>query len=718
MATTPSTRLRVFRSRSALLAWMLWGLSVMLLLGFIPLFVAVTVAAYQTPTAFPAHFAQQLHPSVSDWVAIPSTLVTVPAFATLGALIVTRHPENRVGWLFCAIGLLTIAELFAVYYAIYTLWVQPGSLPGGLAAAWVQNWTWVVSSGLLGVFLPLLYPTGRLLSRCWGLIGWLSAAVMALLTCGAAFHPGPLFNYLPLIPNPLGIEALDSFPTTIVNLLFGLLLLTMLASAISLLLRWRRTRGEERLQIKWFAFAGALLVGLFVLQGLVRSVLHIASPAFEVLWPIAWYIALAALPLATGLAILKYRLYAIDLIINRSLVYGALTAIVIGVYVLVVGSLGIVFQASGNILVSLLATGLVAVLFQPFRGRLQRAVNHLMYGERDDPHAVLVRLGRRLEATLSPDAMLPVIVETVAQTLKLPYVAISLKRDEQFTIPAFYGDCRENETLLRLQLISQSEHMGELLLAPRGPSAPFTPADRVLLQDLTRHIGVALHAVHLTTDLQRLAGELQHSRTQLVTTREEERRRLRRDLHDGLGSALTSVTFQLDAANNLLDRDPQAVKTLLKDLKAQTQASIADIRRLVYNLRPPILDEWGLVAALREQVAQYQLNAVQVTVEAPEPLPALLAAVEVAAYRIALEALANVIRHAQATRCTIRLAVCDDALMVEVQDNGKGLPSDYHAGVGISAMRERAAELGGSCVIEDIATGGTPVYARLPLLKE
>ncbi len=542
--------------------------------------------------------------------------------------------------------------------------------------------------------------------------------VVALLAFGAAFHPGPLFNYLPLVNNPLGIEALGGLPTTIGGLLFVLLLITMLVSVTSLLLRWRRARGEERLQIKWFVFIGAILAGLFVLQGLVRHMLHISSPAFEVLWPIASYIALAALPLAAGLAILKYRLYDIDLIINRTLAYGALTAIVIGVYVLVVVSFGVVFQASGNFLVSLLATGLVAVLFQPLRDRLQRAVNHLMYGERDDPHSVFVRLGRRLEATLSPDAVLPVIVETVAQALKLPYVAISLKRDEQFTIPASYGVCRENETLLRLPLISQSEHMGELLLAPRGLSAPFTPADRVLLQDLTRHIGVALHAVRLTTDLQRLAGELQHSRTQLVTTREEERRRLRRDLHDGLGSALTSVTFQLDAANNLLDRDPAAVKMLLKDLKAQTQASIADIRRLVYNLRPPILDEWGLVAALREQVAQYQLNNVRVIVDAPESLPPLPAAVEVAAYRIALEALANVIRHAQATRCTICLAVCDDALAVEVQDNGKGLPSDYHAGVGISAMRERAAELGGSCVIEDVATGGTRVYARLPLLKE
>jgi len=312
--------------------------------------------------------------------------------------------------------------------------------------------------------------------------------------------------------------------------------------------------------------------------------------------------------------------------------------------------------------------------------------------------------------------VLPAIVETVAQALKLPYVAITLQQDGALVIAASYGSAKDE--LMRLPLSYQSILIGELVLAPRGPGESFTPADRALLSDLARQAGIATHAVRLTTDLQRLTGELQQSRTQLVTTREEERRRLRRDLHDGLGSRLTSVTFQLDAACNLLDRDPQAVRTLLMELKGQMQTSIADIRRLVYNLRPPILDEWGLVAALREQVAQYQLNQVQVTVDAPESLPALPAAVEVAAYRIALEALANVIRHARASSCAIRLDVIDEVLIVEIQDNGSGLPPDYCAGVGISAMRERAAELSGSCVIENVATGGTRVYARLPLLKE
>ncbi len=481
---------------------------------------------------------------------------------------------------------------------------------------------------------------------------------------------------------------------------------------------FRVSTSIERQQTKWVAFTFFLIlvVGVvgYVTTPTLLSLLH---NGFIYLFTtnLAPFVGLF-FPLSIGIAILRYRLWDIDLIINRTLVYGTLTASVAGLYILVVGYLGALFRTGGNLLISLLATGLVAVLFQPLRGWLQRSVNRLMYGQRDEPYAVVGRLGRRLESTLAPEAVLPTIVETVAQALKLPYAAITWQQDGAVVSAATFGKAQDE--LLHLPLSYQSELIGELVLAPRGPGESFTPADRVLLSDLARQAGVAAHAVRLTTDLQRLTGELQQSRTQLVTTREEERRRLRRDLHDGLGSALTSVTFQLDAAYNLLDRDPQAVKTLLRELKAQTQASIADIRRLVYNLRPPILDEWGLVAALREQVAQYQLNAVQVTVEAPEPLPVLPAAFEVAAYRIALEALANVIRHAQATRCTIRLDVCDDVLAVEVRDNGGGLPGEYCAGVGISAMRERAAELGGSCVIENVAAGGTRVYARLPLLKE
>jgi signal transduction histidine kinase len=418
---------------------------------------------------------------------------------------------------------------------------------------------------------------------------------------------------------------------------------------------------------------------------------------------------LLCIPLSIGIAILRFRLWDIDLVINRALVYGLLTACVLGMYVLVVGYLGALFRAGGNLFISLLATGLVAVFFQPLRERLQRGVNRLMYGERDEPYAVVTRLSQRLEGTLAPESVLPTIVETVAQALKLPYAAILLQQDDTFAVVASYGKPIDNP--LVLSLTYQGETIGQLLLAARTPGDAFTAGDRRLLDELARHAGLAAHAVQLTADLQR-------SRERLVTAREEERRRLRRDLHDGLGSVLTSVMFKLDASDELFDRDPVTARALLAEVRAQTQASIDDIRRLVYNLRPPILDEWGLVAALREHVAQYNFNTVQVSIDATSSFSPLPAAIEVAVYRVVLEALANVIKHAQATTCTIRLDLMDDALTVEVQDDGVGRPAGCHSGVGTAAMSERAEELGGLCVVEEAVPHGTRVFARFPVRKE
>ncbi|GLV54514.1 hypothetical protein KDH_13610 [Dictyobacter sp. S3.2.2.5] len=505
---------------------------------------------------------------------------------------------------------------------------------------------------------------------------------------------------------------LNSFLSS--NGMVGFLFLPLVGSAIAVqVYRYLRiSTPAQRQQTKWVVFGLSLALGGFIASLLILTTFPFGMTFGNVLL----YAFLLALPVSIAIAVLRSHLWDIDILINRTLVYIALTACVVLVYILVVVLLGTVLQTSGNLFISLLATGLVAVIFQPLRLRLQAAVNRLMFGERDTPYTVISRLGQRLEATLAVDAILPTIVETVAQALKLPYAAITLKQQEEFVTVAAYGSPRTQLTVL--PLVYRTESIGELILAQRAEGEDFSIADRMLLDELARQAGAAAHAVQLTQDLQRLTGELQQSRTQLVTAREEERRRLRRDLHDGLGSALTSITFQLDAAYNLLETDPQTVKSLLRELKIQAQTSISDIRQLVYNLRPPILDEWGLPGALREQVAQYQLNNVQVVVEVNEPLPPLPAAVEVAAYRIAMEALSNVIRHAQASFCTIHLSICDQALLVEVQDNGQGLPQKYRAGVGIHAMHERAAEIGGTCAITPIATGGIRVLASLPLVKE
>jgi signal transduction histidine kinase len=372
--------------------------------------------------------------------------------------------------------------------------------------------------------------------------------------------------------------------------------------------------------------------------------------------------------------------------------------------------LGALFQAQGHLAISLAATGLVATLFQPLRGRLQRGVNHLMYGERDDPYAVISRLGRRLEAALAPESVLPTIAETIAQALKLPYAAILLKEAEGFRTTAAYGSPRgEPETL---PLVYHREEIGRLVLSPRAPGEGFSDADRRLLEDLARQAEVAVHAVRLTTDLQ-------HSRERLVATREEERRRLRRDLHDGLGAQLAGLNVQAGTLRRLIPHDPDAADEVVVELREELRGAIADIRRLVYDLRPPALDDLGLAEALRRLAERYSSEGEQprVSVEAREDLPTLPAAVEVAVYRITQEALTNVARHAWAHSCVVRLAVNEDVAL-EIVDDGVGIPAERGAGVGLSSMRERASELGGSCVIQAVPKGGTQVLVRLPLPKE
>ncbi len=438
------------------------------------------------------------------------------------------------------------------------------------------------------------------------------------------------------------------------------------------------------------------------------------------------------LPISLTAIVLRYRLWEIDLIINRSLVYGGLTALVIVLYAVVVGALGVFLGSQYGVAVAVATTILVAVLFQPLRAWLQRGVNRLMYGERDDPVAVLTRLGRRLEATIGPDAVLPTVAETVAQALRLPYVGIAVKEGDEFKLLAQYPDkgvpwpspsdeqqgqipvsnarpaFPSSTSLVTFPLTSEGLVVGQLIVAPRAPGESFTAADRRLLASIAQRAGAAVQMVQLTADLQR-------SRERLVTAREEERRRLRRDLHDGLGPALASLALKTDAARNVLASDPTMAERLLGEIKTQTQSAIGDIRRLVYDLRPPALDQLGLASALREQAARLSVaGGLHVAVEAPDELQPLPAAVEVAAYRIATEALTNVIRHAQARRCTVWLCL-DDALYVAVDDDGIGLAEGYRPGVGLASMRERAEELGGACRIERRPEGGTRLIARLPL---
>jgi two-component system NarL family sensor kinase len=553
----------------------------------------------------------------------------------------------------------------------------------------------------------LLFPDGRLPSPRWRPVAWALAVCTGLLTLAGAVDPHPIdLSGVETVSNPLGIEGLRA-ATAIVVLVFFVDMAVLLASAAAPILRFRRAAGDERQQLAWLAY----VVAVTALVGIGGVVL--VQTRHPLAADVAGILALVGLgvgiPVAAGIAILKHRLYDLDLVVNRTVVYGGLTACVIATYVAVVGMLGMLFQQRGGLGASLVATGLVAVLFQPLRERLQRAVNRLLYGDRAEPYAAMTRLGQRLETSLAPDAVLPTVVDTVAQALRVPYVAVELRRDDGFEPAAAHG--QPSEDVLELPLSYRGETVARLLISARARGEGFNAADRRLLGDLARQAGVAAHAVRLTADLQR-------SRERLVSAREEERRRLRRDLHDGLGPTLASIALGLQLARDEHRRDPEMQDALLGRLTAETQRSIGEIRRLAYELRPPALDELGLVPALREQAAHLTgaADGLVVSMEAPNELPALPAAVEVAVYRITLEALTNVARHAHAHSCAVSLMV-DGALELVVVDDGLGLPRDHRAGVGLASMRERAAELGGTCSVERRSAGGTRVRAHLPLAR-
>ncbi len=691
------------QGRWLLLGRGVWLALVILTLGIFFANLPVYLALLQTPCAGTACEWQQLtHSQVEtlkgiglspgDYAAfiVALTLATMVVCLVVSTLIVWRRSDDRMA-LLVALMLVTSGPIIATTAVVAS--PSPWQVPN-------EFLTFLSSTLLVLVFL--LFPSGQFVPR------WTRWTLVVFLAVQVSFF----FPVAPLIPNtpvsqPGWLVAAGELATVVLVQLY----------------RYRRVSSPlQRQQTKWVVFGMALPITIYI----GGTVLYLIFPALAEsgsLYPLAFNVFGTCwplfIPLSFGFAMLRYRLWEIDIIINRTLVYSALTVIIAGVYVLVVGILSTLLHAYGNVFISLLATGLIAVLFQPLRARLQRLINRLMFGERDDPHAVLSRLGSRLEATLAPEAILSTIVETVAQALKLPYAAIALKQGDEFITAASYGLLQDKPFIL--PLVYHTEAIGQLLLGPRAPGDSFTAADRRLLEDIARQAGVAVHAVRLTADLQ-------HSRERLVTTREEERRRLRRDLHDGLGSTLAALHLQAGVIRTLMQRDLAAADTEVLDLQAEIRAAIADIRRLVYALRPPTLDELGLVGAIRQYAAQYDTpnrsegepgSDLRVAVEAPEQLPALPAAVEVAAYRIVQEALTNAARHAQARSCRICLSLLSGHdLQIEITDDGVGLPKEPRAGVGLLSMHERAAEVGGTCVVEPAPGRGTRVRVNLPLPKD
>src|SRR5215217_9060827 len=607
-----------FEQRSAArLAWSLWVACLVLValalsLDFLR---AGEVASYPWQTLSNHRFVYPIYAVLTGMLSL--------VYPTIGALIVSRLPRNPIGWIFCGVGLFYQLQHVALAYSNYAV-AEGFSFARVEYAAWFSAWVGFGGLVLAFVFLILLFPDGRLLSRRWRIVALAAVLGAALAALADGFYPGQLLTH-GYIENPLGatgtigqqLTAYGSLAASKV-LASALLLMSTLAALFPPVVRLRRASGDARQQLKWFLYAAvpavvvlsAFLVEVIISNRSMNSMFEMMGSfamfekfdvfslydltAYDIFNGTSYVPAFVLLLLAVFacIAILRHKLYDIDLLINRTLVYGALSACVVGTYVLAVVALGAIFQARGNIAVSLLATAFVAIRFQPLRSRFQRGVNRMMYGDRDDPSAVTSRLGQRIEETLAPEAVLPTVVETIAQALKLPYVAILLKEGEGYRTGAAYGSPPEEPEAL--PLVYQREEIGRLVIAPRAPGERLSEADRRLLEDLARQAEVAVHAVRLTSDLQR-------SRERLVTAREEERRRLRRDLHDGLGSTLTGLALQLNAARKLVRGRPEDAEESLARIEQRTEETIAEMRRLIYGLRPPTLDDLGLIPSIHQQ---------------------------------------------------------------------------------------------------------------------
>jgi signal transduction histidine kinase len=523
-----------------------------------------------------------------------------------------------------------------------------------------------------------------------------------------ATEPGPLGGHFDIVDNPAGIEIVSWIDS---GAGWMLLVLAMLGSAVAPLVRLRRSSGVQRLQLKWFTYTGAMVA----LTWLIITIGSAAGPPFTAIATLTYPVAICALPLAVFIAIFKHNLYDIDVVISRTIVVGALAILVTGGYVAVVAVVGAAIGRVGGtgLGLSVLATALVAVAFQPARRRLQRLANRLVYGRRATPYEVLTMLARRMGEAYAVEDLLPHLAKTVAEGTSASQVEVWLLADRQLHRMACWPVTPERPAPLPADggtptvpagsEVAMVRHQGQLvgaLTVTLPPGRALSPVEQRLLADLAAQVGVAL-------DNLRLIEELRASRLRIVAAQDEERRRIERDIHDGVQQRLVSLSLALRMATT--GPTSTAASSALDSAAAEARAALAELRRLARGIHPAIVSEGGLVAAL-ESLAERSAVPTEVV---GVPLERLPPPVEVTVYYLVAEALANAAKHARATVVEIKVDRLDGRVRVVVADNGVG-GAKPNTGSGLTGLADRVAALDGAFEVDSPPGQGTRLRAEIP----
>jgi signal transduction histidine kinase len=645
-----------------------------------------------------------------------ATVVMGVLFPLCGAVILTRRPKNVVGALFCFIGFWQALEPFSGVYASQALISHPGSLPFGAFMAWLSVWTWAPGFGVAVTFLFLLYPDGSLPSKRWRTVAWLSGAAIVIVTVPLAGATWSTRGAIDLAnSNALPLHGFDSAADAVSQIATVAAIPLACVCIVSLWVRMRRASSEQRLQIKWFAYAAVVVVVVVVADGFLTGGSWISA------------LAVPAIPAATAIAIFKYHLYDIDVIISRTLVFGALAALIAALYIGIAVGIGALVGGGGkpNLGLSILATAMVAVGFQPARERLQKMADRLVYGVRATPYEVLAQFSERVAESYASEEVLPRMARVLGEGTSAVLAEVWLRSGTMLRrAAAFPGESAaagpvqlssEDAPAMphadRVVLVRhQDEVLGVLAITKRRGEQP-TPLEARLMDDLAHQAGLVLRNVRLTEDLQARLEDLRASRQRLVAAQDTERRRLERNLHDGAQQHLVAIKVKLGLVELLAHRDAAKAKATLAELKHDTDEALETLRDLARGIYPPLLADKGLAAALRSQAAKATLSVV---VDA-EGLGRYPQETEAALYFCTLEALQNIQKYAAASSVQIRVRDVGGMVSVEITDNGRGFDvKTVSRGAGLTNMEDRLDALGGSLHIDSYTGTGTTVRASVP----